>query len=72
MNATINPTANVVSVGEDVVPGSQFAAALKEIKALQRLLGKTTMEVDILREAVEYGRSKNWLARSPLLPGDDQ
>jgi transposase len=60
-----------VHAGEQVVPASQFAAALKEIKALQRLLGKKTMENEILREAVEYGRSKNWVARSPLLPGDD-
>ena len=59
-----------VQAGEEVVPASQFAAALKEIQALQRLLGKKTMEVEILRDAVEYGRSKNWIARSPLLPED--
>ena len=28
--------------------------------------------LDILKEAAEYGRSKNWIARSPLLPGDTQ
>jgi len=61
-----------VQAGETVVPASQLAQALKEIKELQRMLGKKTMEVEILREAVEYGRSKNWIARSPLLPGDDQ
>ncbi|MBB4862139.1 transposase [Pseudomonas nitritireducens] len=61
-----------VQAGEDVVPASQLAAALKEIQALQRVLGKKTLENEILREAVEYGRSKNWIARSPLLPGDDQ
>lgn len=60
-----------VQAGEDVVPASQLAAALREIKALQRLLGKKAMENEILREAVEYGRAKNWIARSPLLPGDD-
>lgn len=48
-----------------------LAAAIKEIKELQRLLGKKTMEVEILKEAVEWGRSKNLIARSPLLPGDD-
>ena len=31
-----------------------------------------TMEVEILREAVEYGRAKKLIARSPLLPGDDR
>lgn len=63
---------SAVSSGEAVVPASQFAEAMREIKALQRLLGKKTLENEILREAVEYGRSKNWIARSPLLPGDDR
>ena len=35
-------------------------------------LGEKTMEAEILKEAAEYGRSKNWIARSPLLPGDTQ
>lgn len=37
---------------------SELAAAIKEIKELQRLLGKKTLEVEILKEAVEWGRSK--------------
>jgi len=61
-----------VQAGETVVPASQLAQALKEIKELQRMLGKKTMENEILREAVEYGRSKNWIARSPLVPEDDR
>jgi transposase len=61
-----------VKAGEAVVPASQLASAMKEIRELQRLLGKKTQEAEILKEAVEYGRSKNWIARSPLLPGDDQ
>lgn len=59
-----------VQANEDVVPASQFAAALKEIQALQRLLGKKTMENEILREAVEYSWSKKWIAHAPLLPED--
>tara|TARA_Y100000296_G_C5086880_1_gene212833 strand:- start:150 stop:371 length:222 start_codon:yes stop_codon:yes gene_type:complete len=61
-----------VKAGETVVPASELAAAIKEIKELQRLLGKKTMENEILREAVEWGRSKKLIARSPLLPEDDQ
>lgn len=61
-----------VKAGETVVPASQLTAAIREIKALQRLLGKKTLENEILKEAVEYGRSKNWIARSPLLPEDDR
>jgi len=39
---------------------------------LQRVLGKKTLENEILKEAVEYAASKKLIARSPLLPGDDQ
>ena len=54
---------SAVSAGEEVVPASELADALKQIKELQRLLGKKTMEAEILREAVEYGRAKNvWSA----------
>lgn len=61
-----------VKAGESVVPASELAAALKEIRTLQRLLGKKTVENEILREAVEWGRAKNLIARSPLLPEDDR
>ncbi len=63
---------SAVSAGEQVVPASDLNEALKQIRELQRLLGKKTMEVEILREAVEYGRAKKLIARSPLLPGDDR
>ena len=56
-----------------------FAAAMKQIKELQRLLGKKTMENELLKEAVEYGRAKVDSARAliardgissqPLSPG---
>lgn len=35
------------------MPASELADALKQIKELQRLPGKKTMEAEILREAVE-------------------
>ncbi|WP_250264147.1 IS3 family transposase [Escherichia coli] len=47
-----------VAAGEQVVPASELAAAMKQIKELQRLLGKKTMENELLKEAVEYGRGK--------------
>nr|WP_244207880.1 IS3 family transposase [Paraburkholderia hospita] len=49
---------SAVSAGEQVVPASDLAEAMKQIRELQRLLGKKTMEVEILREAVEYGRAQ--------------
>ena len=61
-----------VAAGEQVVPASEIAAAMKQIKELQRLLGKKTMENELLKEAVEYGQAKKWIAHAPLLPGDGE
>lgn len=61
-----------VSAGESVVPASELAAARAEIAKLQRVLGKKTLENEILKEAVEYAAEKKWIARSPLLPKDEQ
>ena len=61
-----------VSAGEAVVPASELAAAPSEISKLQRVLGKKTLENEILKEAVEYAAEKKWIARSSLLPGDGQ
>jgi transposase len=63
---------SAVSAGEEVVPASELSDALKQVRELQRLLGKKTMENEILREAVEVMKSRKWIARSPSLPGDDQ
>ena len=61
-----------VHSGESVVPASELAAARAQIAQLQRMLGKKTMEAEILREAVELAREKKWIARSPLLDKDGQ
>lgn len=61
-----------VGAGEAVVPASELAAARAEIAKLQRVLGKKTLENEILKEAVDIAAAKKWIARSPLLPGDDQ
>lgn len=63
---------SAVSAGEAVVPASELNDALKQIRELQRMLGKKTMEAEVLKEAVEIARSRKWIAHSPLLPGDDQ
>ena len=47
-----------VSAGETVVPASELAAARAEIAKLQRVLGKKTLENEILKEAVEYATEK--------------
>ena len=61
-----------VTAGESVVPASELAAARAQIAQLQRMLGKKTMEAEILKEAVEFAREKKWIARSPLSGKDGQ
>ena len=61
-----------VQSGESGVPASELAAARAQIAQLQRMLGKKTMEAEILREAIEVAREKKWIARSPLLDKDGQ
>nr|WP_245364984.1 IS3 family transposase [Methylobacterium sp. PvP109] len=39
--------------GEEVVPASELRVAQQQIRELQRLLGKKTLETEILREAME-------------------
>lgn len=55
--------------GEEVVPASDYRQAQQQIRELQRLLGKKTMEVEILREAVDRtAGSKKLLLRSASWP----
>ncbi|HGW5795628.1 TPA: IS3 family transposase [Klebsiella pneumoniae] len=58
-----------VAAGEQVVPASELASAMKQIKELQRLLGKKTMENELLKEAVEYGRPKKVDSARALVAG---
>jgi transposase len=54
-----------VAADEAVVPASEYQEAQRQIKELQRLLGKKTQEAEILKEAVEIARAKKYLLRSP-------
>lgn len=54
-----------VGCEESVVPASELKAAQQHIRELQRLLGKKTLEAEILKEAQEIAREKKWLVRSP-------
>ena len=58
-----------VSAGEAVVPASELAAARGEIAKLQRVLGKKTLQNEVLKEAVEYAAKKKGLRARPRCPG---
>ena len=60
-----------VGAGNTVVPASELDSARRQIAELQRLLGKKTLEAEILKEAMEIAKDRKWIARSPLLPGED-
>lgn len=52
---------------EGVVPKSQFRELERRVRELERVLGKKTLENEILREAVKYAREKKLISRQPLL-----
>jgi transposase len=53
------------------VPASSFRAQQEQIRELQRLLGKKTLEVEILKEALEVAAGpKKHLLRSLSLAKD--
>ena len=56
---------SAVGAGEEVVPASDYRALQQQVRELQRLLGKKTLETEILREALEIAQPKKRLLRSP-------
>ena len=55
---------SAVSAGEELVPASDYRA-LQHQRELQRLLGKKTLETEILRDALDLAQPKKRLLRSP-------
>src|SRR4051812_23590462 len=48
---------------EEVVPASDYRALQNQVRELQRLLGKTTLEAEILKEALEAAGPKRGTLR---------
>ena len=55
-----------VQADDQVVSASENRALKKRVRELERLLGKKTMEVEILKEAIEIAREKKLISRTPL------
>ena len=62
---------SAVGAGEEVVAASEYRALQHQIRELQRLLGKKTLENEILREALDLAQPKKRLLRSPSPARDD-
>ena len=57
--------------GEEVVPATDYPALQNQVRELHRLLGKKTLEAEILKEALEHATgSKKQLRLPPSLPKD--
>jgi transposase len=57
--------------GEEVVPASDYRTLQNQVRELHRLLGKKTLEAEILKEALEHATgSKKQLRLPPSLPKD--
>ena len=62
---------SAVRADEEVVPVSEMKELRARVRELERLLGRKTMEVEILRDAVRIAREKKLISRVPLLKKDD-
>ena len=62
---------SAIGAGEEVVPASEYRALQHQIRELQRLLGKKTLENEILRDALDLAQPKKRLLRatSPVRDG---
>jgi transposase len=57
--------------GEEVVPASDYRALQGQVRELHRLLGKKTLEAEILKEALEHATGSKKLLRLPPSPPKD-
>ena len=59
-----------VRVDDDVVGASEVRRLEERVRDLERMLGRKTMEVEILKEALDLARVKKAISLSSSAPGD--
>src|SRR5271169_6478655 len=60
-----------IRADDSVVAKSEVRALERRIQELERVLGRKTLENEILREAVKVAHEKKLISQLPLLPGED-
>lgn len=60
-----------VRAEEELVPSSEVKELKRRIRELECMLGRKTMETEILKDALEIAREKKLISRIPLLKKDD-
>jgi transposase len=63
-------TMSILGADEPMVPESDVKVLKGRIRELERLLGRKTLENEILKDAIEIAREKKLLSRAPLLKRD--
>ena len=59
-----------VRADDEVVPASDVRRLEERVRELERLLGRKTLEVEILKEALELARAKKAISLSSSAPRD--
>jgi transposase len=60
-----------IRADDEVVAKAEILALQKRVRELERVLGKKTLENEILREAVKLAQEKKLISRLPSLPDED-
>ena len=58
-----------VEANDQVVSVSDYNSLLKKVKQLEQMLGRKTVEAEILKDALEIAQKK-YISHMPLLPPD--
>jgi transposase len=59
-----------VRADNDVVPVAELRRLEERLRDLERMLGRKTLEVEILKEALDLARAKKAISRSSSAPRD--
>jgi len=60
-----------IAVDDEVVAAAEVKELKQRIRELERVLGKKTLENEILKDAVDLARQKKLISQLPSLPEDD-
>jgi transposase len=60
-----------IAVDDEVVAAAEVKELKLRIRELERVLGKKTLENEILKDAVDLARQKKLISQLPSLPEDD-
>jgi transposase len=59
-----------VRADDDVVPAAEARRLEERVRELERMLGRKTLEAEILKEALELARSEKAISLSSSAPRD--